>query len=511
VDPVSALVIAFIIGTAIMRSAGQAAADQARAEARRAADTVRADLRGRRTAAARRLNGRLDAGRAAGPAYPMWWAWAAVRGAGALRRAARQRRRPAEQRRGPARSTTGPLGRILGAALRGAAYGWGESRRQYRDYRRGPQGRPGPQGQPRPVAVGVCERCGAAVAIAALAVAPTRLGRRVRMCARCRAVVGAERQADADAARAAEPAPEPAGTTDAELVDGPAEVPAGEMPDAVRQIPAGGVAACTRCGEPLVAFGCANPECPLCAQYRGPLAAEGAPDPAQFRLPVRYCAGCRTQLSPHTWWARSADNADVCLFCARGSGGRPGRYPDGACRERGPAELAAMGTPLDARGEPAAMSPQTWAQIAAPAALAASAAASAAAAAGDSRPDSPAGPHDQAAAPAALPALPAGDDMSCNGEMHTQADWADQSAGILGQLDGIVASSENMLKCLTAREASRSQMTAAAAWADQVAAVASRGRELVAEVNQRQDPYVDAVQGAGGSDEVAVPDYYAEL
>jgi hypothetical protein len=171
-----------------------------------------------------------------------------------------------------------------------------------------------------------------------------------------------------------------------------------------------------------------------------------------------------------------------------------------------------MGTPLDARGEPAAMSPETWAQIAAPAALIASAAASAAAAPEDARPGTPAGPHDQAAAPAALPAaLPAGDDMSCNGEMHTQADWADQSAGILGQLDGIVASSENMLKCLTAKEASRSQMTAASAWADQVAAVAARGRELVAEVNQRQDPYVDAVQGAGGSEEVAVPDYYAEI
>jgi hypothetical protein len=101
--------------------------------------------------------------------------------------------------------------------------------------------------------------------------------------------------------------------------------------------------------------------------------------------------------------------------------------------------------------------------------------------------------------------------MSCNGEVHTQADWAAQSAAITEQLDVITESSENMLRCLTAREASRSQMTAAAAWADQVAAVASRGRELVAGVNARQDPYVDAVQSAGGSAEVAVPGYYDEM
>jgi hypothetical protein len=510
VDPVTALVVAFIVTSAIMRAAGQAAADQARVEAARAADAIRADIRGRRTAAARRLSARLEAGRAAGPVYPMWWAWAAVRAAGALRRGARQRRREAERRLGPSRSTTGPLGRILGAAARGAVYGWRESRRQYREARQRPQAQPGQPGQPGPEArpgtltVGVCERCGAVVALTALAVAPTRLGRRARMCARCRAQVRDERRQDAEPAP--DPAPEPANVTDAELVEDP-----GEMPDAMRQVPAA-VAACARCGEPLVAFGCANPACPLYPAYRGPLSVEGAPDPAQFKLPARSCVDCGSGLLPSTWWARNADNADVCLFCARGSNGRPGHYPDGACRERGPVELAAIGTPLDARGEPAPMSPETWAQIAGPAALIASAAASAAAA-DDSRPDSPAGPHDQDAAPAALPApAPTGDnDMSCNGEMHTQADWAGLSAGILGQLDGITSASENMLRCLTAKQASRSQMTAAAAWADQVDAVAVTGRQIVADVNARQDPYVDAVQGAGGSDEVAVPDYYDEV
>jgi len=510
VDPVTALVVAFIVTSAIMRAAGQAAADQARVEAARAADAIRADIRGRRTAAARRLSARLEAGRAAGPVYPMWWAWAAVRAAGGLRRGARQRRREAERRLGPSRSTTGPLGRILGAALRGAAYGWRESRRQYREARA-----QGHDDRRRPPDVGVCERCGAVTALAALAEAPTRLGRRARMCARCRAQVDVERRLDAEPDPA--PAAPPADVTDADVVDDPAEIPAarpaGQVPPAA--------AVCARCGVQLVAFGCVNPECPLSLAYRGPLAIEGAPEPAQFRLPVRYCADCHTQLSPHTWWARNADNADVCLFCARGSGGRPGRYADSECRQREPAELAAIGTPIGADGRPCAVSPGLWRQLASTSVAAAAAAAPAApeiwdtapGSADDSRPDAPAGPHDQAAAPAALPApAQTGDsDVSCNGEMHTQADWASQSAGILAQLDGITGSAENMLKCLTAKEASRSQMTAAAAWADQVAAVAARGRELVDEVNQRQDPYVDAVQGAGGSDEVAVPDYYAEM
>lgn len=514
-DPVSALVFAIVFGTAVWRAAWQAAADQARAEARRAAGAVRADLRARRGAAAARLSARLDAGRAAGPAYPMWWAWAGLRGASALRRAARQYRRPAEERRGPARPTTGPLGRILGAALRGAAYGAAETFRQWREFRqaqqgaqgqprRPGQGQPGPQarGRPRPPAAGVCERCGAVTAVTALAAELTRHGRRARMCAQCRAAARAERRLDAEAAPSPEP-PGAAGVVDAEIVDD-----AGEQPGPAGQVPAG-AAGCARCGQELIAFGCRNPACPLCPAYSGPLAVADAPDPERFALPARHCADCGTQLVPSTWHARCADNADLCLFCALGY--RGAGYPDGATREREHAELAAIGTPLDDRGEPAPMSPQAWARIGAEAGRIASAAAGVPAAApDDSPPASPAGQHDQAA-PAARPALPPGEPMSCNGEMHTQADWDAQAAAIDTALGQITASAENMLRCLTAKEASRSQMSAAAAWADQVTAVAARGREIVAEVNARQDPYVNAVQGAGGSDEVAVPDYYAEI
>jgi hypothetical protein len=502
-DPFTIIFIV-IAARAIVVAAGQAAADQARTERSRAADAIRRDLQGRRTAAAVRLGRRLEAGRAAGPVYPAWWAWAAVRAARALWWAARQQRRPAERRPWAVRATTGPLGRILWAAVRGAAYGAGEARRQYRDRPRRQQGRPRPRPRPRPVAVGVCERCGVVVAAAALVVAPTRYGREASMCLTCR-------RAEADAARqAAKPAPEPADIEDADVVAAPAPAlePPAEMPRAE------GVA-CTRCGDQLVAFACVNPDCPLCPGYRGPLAAEGAVIPGQFRLPVRFCPECSTQLVPATWYAVNATNADVCLFCACGSGGRPGSHPEGSCREREQVELAALGTPVDDQGREIPASPEAWARLSAASALVAEAHARAAApAADDSRPDSPAGPQD--AAPAAVPALPAptttGDDaMSCNGEMHTQADWDGLSKSITSQLDTIADSAENMLRCLSAREASRSQMTAAAQWADQVAACSGRGRELIAGINARQDPYVDAVQGAGGSGEVAVPGYYDEM
>ena len=500
-DPVSALIFAAIVTHVIMRAAAQAGADQARAEARRAADAVRRDLQARRTAAAGRLRQRLDAGRAAGPVYPLWWAWAAVRTAGAIRRTFRQRRRPAER---PGRSTTtGPLSRILAAAWRGGAYAWEESRRQ----RRGSQDmpRPGPQSRPQPARIGVCERCGAAAAVTALAEALTRHGRKARMCAQCRADTGAQRRADASGSEGqAAPAGPAADVVDADVVD--AELVVSDKPR-----PGTRPVGCTRCGEPLVGFRCANPDCLLCpAHVAAPGGAPEIADPARWKLPVRYCPECRTQLLPDTWYAVSATNADVCLFCAYGSGGQPGSHPDGACRKRADVELAALGTPADDQGRPVTISPQHWAQLAAEAARIAVAAASAAP--DDSRPDTPAGMPRQAAAPAALPApAPTGDAMSCNGEVHTQADWAAQSAAITEQLDVITESSENMLRCLTAREASRSQMTAAAAWADQVAAVASRGREIVAGVNAHQDPYVDAVQSACGSAEVAVPGYYDEM
>lgn len=489
-DPISALVFAFLMTHMIFRAAAEAAADQARAEARRAAGAVWRDIETRRSETAARLAARLEAGRASGPAYPMWWAWAGMRSASALRRAWRQGRRTAEPGR-PWRPT-GPFTRVAGAAWRGGQYAREQARAQRQDGAR----------RPEPVAVGVCEQCGAAVALAALADAKTRHGRKARMCARCRADTEAERRADAEAMAAGQdPGPDPAEVVDAVIVGDP-------PPVAPRPSPA--AAGCIGCGEPLTSPGCGNPACALSSSSTSALPAEAdGAGPARWQLPARSCPDCGTQLLPDSWWAVKATNADVCLFCARGYDGLPGRYADDATREREPAELAAISQPVDTEGRPVVVSRQLRERLAAEAARIALAAA--AGAADDSPPD-PAGPQETPAAPAAAPlALTQGDPMTCHGEIHTQADWAAQSASVTAALEDITTSSENMLRSLSAREASRSQMTAAAAWADQVAACVGAGADVIASVNSRQDPFVAAVQAAGGSEEVAQPRYYDEM
>lgn len=101
--------------------------------------------------------------------------------------------------------------------------------------------------------------------------------------------------------------------------------------------------------------------------------------------------------------------------------------------------------------------------------------------------------------------------MSCNGEVHTQADWAAQATGIQAGLSLIGDSAENMLRSLDARHAGRDHMRLAAEWADQVHSCITFGTSVITEVNTRQDPYVGAVQAAGGSAEVADPAYYDEM
>ena len=540
------IICILIITHMIMRAAGQAAADQTRTEVRRAGDAIRRDLGARRSEAAGRLRERLDAGRAAGPVYPLWWLWAAVRGGGAIRRAIRQRPRPAEVRGGPIRETTGPLGRIFGAAWRGGVFAWEQGRRQRAASTGQGQGQQG-TGQPRrptAVPVGVCERCGAVVALAALADATTRHGRTAKMCGQCRADVAAERQGDANGTGPqAGPVP-PDDVVDADVVDDPPDPGPGPGPEpgpGVRQFGectncgsqataldrlcdicraakaaaeeaigrplsdrGGPGVQCIGCGELLTGMVCFNAGCHLCPEHRDTRGLPVATNPGQWVLPVRFC-DCGRQLMPGTWCAVDVTNEDICLWCAQDRGG---------CRPREPVELAALGDPVDADGNRMALSPEDRAQLATEAGGIALTASQGTTTPDDSPPEDPAGPHN-GAAPAALPApTPTGDDddMTCaNGEVHTQADWADQSAAITGQLAGITDSAENMLRCLTAKEASRSQMTTAAAWADQVQAAMGYGQDVIDGVNARQDPYVDAVQGAGGSGEVAQPSYYDEM
>jgi hypothetical protein len=508
VDPLSALVFAILVTHVIMKAAGQAAADQARAELRTARAAVRRDLQRRRTAAADRLWRRLEASRVTGPRTGWWWAWAALRTRSALRRAWQQRRRPAEQRRRGGRPTTGPVGRIIGAGWRGGRYAWQEVRRQWQEGRQ----------RPEPVSTGVCERCGAVVAVAALAEGLTRHGQTARMCAWCRAACDRERQADAAAADDG-PAVDDAEVVDAEIVDDP---PVGQ-PELKPEDRTGPGVSCVRCGSPVIRFDCSNPGCPLNTEHARALTQAGpdAVTPGRFRLPVRFCPECSTQLVPGTWYAVNATNADVCLFCARNN------HPEGACRQREPVELAATGEPLDAQGNPLPMTAELYQ------ALAVAAAQKALVAAGgdgpacawcgfpldsarccarcdapqDSPPERPAG--EQPPALAAAPASDEGDQMSC--EVHSQAAWAAAAEAVQDTCRQITESAENMLRALNSKNAGRGHISLAKEWHDRVAAVVNFADGLIDEVNTHQDPYVDAVQGAGGSTEVADPDYYDEM
>ena len=375
------------------------------------------------------------------------------------------------------------------------------------------------------------------------------------MCARCRAQCERERQADAAAGAAA---PSPAGPGD--VAEGTYKDDGGQAADdsAPPPAPAPGAAdeeeirrlralqddirrraaelrqapgwegrcseppavACVRCGSAVAAFCCTNPACPL--SWRNiPLPREGWPEPVpdRFALPARTCPECSTQLLPGTWHAVSATNADVCLFCARDN------HPEGATREREPAELAALGNPVDADGNPVPLHPGQHRMLGQEAARIATEAA-----AGEhgacslcgcpfspslrcahcdgpcqtSPRADPAGPQALAPAP-----TPEGDNVSC--EVHTQAAWQMAAEAVHERLGEITQSVENMLRCLSAKNAGHGHIAAAKAWGDQVAVVLDRGRVLVGEVNTHQDPYVDAVQGAGGSEEVADPDFYDEM
>lgn len=185
-DPFSAMIFAIVVSGVIVHTAWDAGVDQAKAEARHAAEAIRKDLQKRRKVWAKQLNDRLENGRTAGPATALWWGWAAMRTAKAVYRGLKREPRTAEKAIG---GPTGPFQRIFGAAWRGARYARDEARRQ-REAREKAARTP----------VGVCSRCGAVVANAALAWALTRLGRQEQMCAGCRASVEAQRKADQDVA-----------------------------------------------------------------------------------------------------------------------------------------------------------------------------------------------------------------------------------------------------------------------------------------------------------------------
>lgn len=197
-EPVTAVLLSLAAAWAIVRAAWDAGVDQAKAEARHAAAAIREDLRARRAAWAKELHKRLDEGRKGGPSTALWWGWAALRTARAVRRMLRREPREAEKR--SIRGTTGPFWRIWEASWRGARFAWDEARRQREAHEKRTR-----------IPLRVCARCGVVAAKSALVFALTRFGRMERMCAKCRAAVDAERKADKEAAKKPEQtAPEPA-------------------------------------------------------------------------------------------------------------------------------------------------------------------------------------------------------------------------------------------------------------------------------------------------------------
>jgi hypothetical protein len=114
-----------------------------------------------------------------------------------------------------------------------------------------------------------------------------------------------------------------------------------------------------------------------------------------------------------------------------------------------------------------------------------------------------------------LPALETGgtqmDSTPAGGEAHTHGAWNQSSSAIQDILAALASGLDNMLGSLTAQNAGRDQVTGVTAWADQVTSCITHGQAHIADTNARQDPVVDAVSVAGGPEQTADMNYYAEV
>jgi hypothetical protein len=120
------------------------------------------------------------------------------------------------------------------------------------------------------------------------------------------------------------------------------------------------------------------------------------------------------------------------------------------------------------------------------------------------------------ASPMPVPALESGGSQmdtttTPSGEVHTHGAWNQSSAAMQHILDGLSSGLDAMLGSLTAQNAGRDQVTGVTAWADKVASCISHGQAHIADTNARQDPVVDAVGVAGGPEQTADMNYYAEV
>lgn len=97
------------------------------------------------------------------------------------------------------------------------------------------------------------------------------------------------------------------------------------------------------------------------------------------------------------------------------------------------------------------------------------------------------------------------------GDVATHGDYDRNTAIIADALAVVALAKEAMLGGLRAVDAGAGQVKAIRAWADMVAATERFIRDMLAGVNARLLPYIDVIDGVGGTTEVARPAYYEEI
>lgn len=97
------------------------------------------------------------------------------------------------------------------------------------------------------------------------------------------------------------------------------------------------------------------------------------------------------------------------------------------------------------------------------------------------------------------------------GDIATHGDWDRMTQLVAEAVEVITRCQEAMLGHLRAADAGRTQMADIRAWSDRVQAAVSFIRSMLAEVNRRIYPLIDAVDAAGGPAEVASPAYHSDF
>lgn len=97
------------------------------------------------------------------------------------------------------------------------------------------------------------------------------------------------------------------------------------------------------------------------------------------------------------------------------------------------------------------------------------------------------------------------------GESYTHGQWNEAVADIAHRLATLPQALDTMLGSLHAADAGRSQVAGVVALAEQTHGWAQQVKAMLAEVNRRELPVVEAVDAAGGPPEIASIPYLSEV